>query len=295
MKEQDIFHENIAPSELTNVNFCTFIDDCSYTPNHWHRSIEIKYMLEGTIYNSFEGKTYKLTSGKCLIINSNVVHSDKSMEYSRYILLHIPINFLEKYIPDIRQLRFEINEDDNDYQNLAKINTLKQMLAQMKDLYDTQNKGFLLKFNGLLFNVLSLLYTDFSKQISKSNIEMEQKDFARLDKILQYINKNYNRPISLDEIASVVVFSPAYFCRFFKRYMGTSFLEYQNEIRLSFIYRDIIGTKEPVYQILEKHGFTNYKIFRRMFYENFGTTPLKIRQQVTSSSYKSKKDVKYTR
>ena len=252
-------------------------------------------MLEGTIYNSFEGKTYKLTSGKCLIINSNVVHSDKSMEYSRYILLHIPINFLEKYIPDIRQLRFEINEDDNDYQNSAKINTLKQMLAQMKDLYDTQNKGFLLKFNGLLFNVLSLLYTDFSKQISKSNIKMEQKDFARLDKILQYINKNYNRPISLDEIASVVVFSPAYFCRFFKRYMGTSFLEYQNEIRLSFIYRDIIGTKEPVYQILEKHGFTNYKIFRRMFYENFGTTPLKIRQQVTSSSYKSKKDVKYTR
>lgn len=280
MSTPDVFHENISHSELTNVNFCTYIDDCSYTPNHWHRSIEIKYMLEGTIFNYYEGKIYKLVPGKCTIINSNVIHSDKSMEYSRYILLHVPLTFMEKFIPDIRNLRFELNEYDNDYQNLAKIDKLKKMLLKMKELNDKQEKGFLLQFNSLLFSILSLLYTDFSKQVIKSHLETEQKDFDRLDKILQYINQNYDRPISLEEIANVVVFSPAYFCRFFKRYMGTSFLEYQNEIRLSFIYRDIIGTKEPVYKILEKHGFTNYKIFRRMFNEHFGSTPLKIRQHI---------------
>lgn len=280
MEKQNVIHENISPSELTNVNFCTYIDDCSYTPNHWHRSIEIKYMLEGTIFNNLEGKTYKLVPGKCIVINSNVIHSDKPMEYSRYILLHVPLNFLEKFMPDVRNLRFDINEDDNDSQNLEKINKLKKMLLRMKTINENKEKGFLLEFNSLLFGVLSMLYNEFSRQVIKTHLETEQKDFDRLDKILQYINENYNRPIALDEIANVVVFSPAYFCRFFKRYMGTSFLEYQNEIRLSFIYRDIIGTKEPVYKILEKHGFTNYKIFRRMFNEHFGTTPLKIRQHI---------------
>lgn len=280
MEKQNIIHENISPSELTNVNFCTYIDDRSYTPNHWHRSLEIKYMLEGTIINTLEGKSCKLIPGKCIIINSNVIHSDKSMEYSRYVLLHLPLEFLEKFMPDVRNLRFDINEDDNDSQNLEKINKLKKMLLRMKTINENKQKGFLLEFNSLLFSVLSLLYTSFSKQVIKNHAETEQKDFDRLDKILQYINQNYARPISLDEIAGVVVFSPAYFCRFFKRYMGTSFLEYQNEIRLSFIYRDIIGTREPVYKILEKHGFTNYKIFRRMFNEHFGTTPLKIRQQI---------------
>ena len=54
--------------------------------------------------------------------------------------------------------------------------------------------------------------------------------------------------------------------------MGITFLEYQNEYRLSFIYRDLITTRDPVHVILERHGFINYKLFRRMFLEHFGNT-----------------------
>ena len=56
---------------------------------------------------------------------------------------------------------------------------------------------------------------------------------------------------------------PGYFCRFFKKCMGVTFLEYQNELRLSYIYRDLITTEDSVRDILERHGFTNYKLFRR--------------------------------
>lgn len=61
--------------------------------------------------------------------------------------------------------------------------------------------------------------------------------------------------------------------------MGITFLEYQNEYRLSFIYRDLITTRDPVHVILERHGFINYKLFRRMFLEHFGNTPTQIRNQ----------------
>lgn len=60
--------------------------------------------------------------------------------------------------------------------------------------------------------------------------------------------------------------------------MGTTFLEYQNELRLSHIYQDLIETDDPVNVILERHGFTNYKLFRRMFKETFGDTPTQIRK-----------------
>lgn len=62
--------------------------------------------------------------------------------------------------------------------------------------------------------------------------------------------------------------------------MGITFLEYQNEYRLSFIYKDLINTKAPVHVILERHGFTNYKLFRRMFQEHFGCTPTKVRENM---------------
>ena len=60
--------------------------------------------------------------------------------------------------------------------------------------------------------------------------------------------------------------------------MGITFLEYQNELRLSYIYQDIISTDDSIKDILERHGFTNYKLFRRTFFEHFEATPTEIRK-----------------
>ena len=54
-------------------------------------------------------------------------------------------------------------------------------------------------------------------------------------------------------------------------------MEYQNELKLSYIYRDLISTDDKISEILEKHGFTNYKLFRRMFAKHFSATPSKVR------------------
>lgn len=61
--------------------------------------------------------------------------------------------------------------------------------------------------------------------------------------------------------------------------MGLTFLEYQNELRLSRIYQDLITTEDTLQQILERHGFTNYKLFRRMFAEHFQATPSQVRKK----------------
>ena len=60
--------------------------------------------------------------------------------------------------------------------------------------------------------------------------------------------------------------------------MGITFLEYQNELRLSHIYRDLLTTDDAIHLILERHGFTNYKLFRRMFFEHFEMTPTEVRK-----------------
>lgn len=114
-------------------------------------------------------------------------------------------------------------------------------------------------------------------------MSLQKKDLDRLNFVLNYIAENYQRPISLDEIAGVAYLQTGYFCRFFKKKMGVTFLEYQNEYRLSFIYKDLINTKDPVHIILERHGFTNYKLFRRMFQEHFGCTPTKVRKNTQNA------------
>ena len=51
--------------------------------------------------------------------------------------------------------------------------------------------------------------------------------------------------------------------------METTYLEYLNSYRLSRIYRDLIATDLPVGTLAEKHGFTNDKLFHRLFRERF--------------------------
>lgn len=119
---------------------------------------------------------------------------------------------------------------------------------------------------------------NFSIRVVHSNQSQHNKDRARLDTILDYIAQNYRRHVNIEEIAGIAYLQPGYFCRFFKKCMGITFLEYQNELRLSFIYLDIISTDDSIKDILERHGFTNYKLFRRMFFEHFKATPTEVRK-----------------
>lgn len=127
------------------------------------------------------------------------------------------------------------------------------------------------------------LYHNFSTRIFRSNLNQKNKDLDRLNKVLTYTSQNYNRPISLDEISEIAFLETGYFCRFFKKYMGITFLEYQNEIRISHIYHDLLSTDDKIKDILDRHGFTNYKLFRRMFFEHFNTTPSQLRKKSSAS------------
>ena len=62
--------------------------------------------------------------------------------------------------------------------------------------------------------------------------------------------------------------------------MGITYTNYLNDLRLSKIRDDLVDTDLPVKLILEKHGFSNYKLFRKMFSETFGCTPTTYRKKL---------------
>ena len=184
------------------------------------------------------------------------------------------------YIPSHWHRAVEILYQTKDPVKKTKLDMLKTTLEQMQIIDDIRPDGFILRFNSLIFELLFQLYHNFGVKIFQSDLSQQKKDLDRLNLVLNYISENYRYPISLDEIAGVAYLQTGYFCRFFKKKMGVTFLEYQNEYRLSFIYKDLINTKAPVHVILERHGFTNYKLFRRMFQEHFGCTPTKVRENM---------------
>ena len=69
-----------------------------------------------------------------------------------------------------------------------------------------------------------------------------------------------------------------YFCRFFKKHMGMSFLQYLNDVRAAHIYQDLQNSNAPISEIMEENGFTNQKLFNKTFKALYGSTPSSVRR-----------------
>ena len=103
------------------------------------------------------------------------------------------------------------------------------------------------------------------------------KHLPRFKELLDFVEINYRERISLKDAASFVALNPEYFCRTFKKFTGFTFMEYVNMVRLAHIHKDILDTNDSITAIQERHGFTNNKVFSRMFKESYGCTPSKLR------------------
>ena len=118
--------------------------------------------------------------------------------------------------------------------------------------------------------------SDFSKLNNDGKNQTE--NFYRITKIISYVEKNYKNQITMKDVSDLVLVSPEYLCRFFKKYTGQSFFEYLMTYRISKFYDDFLNTDKKIAVLLEENGITNYKVFLREFKKIYGKTPSQIRK-----------------
>lgn len=180
----------------------------------------------------FGEKKILLEKDDCIVINSKTVHSTKCMHENSAILMQLPYAFLTKYIPDISSLFFDVAVHPIDRIVQTKVLHLKETLQQMRIAFEIASSGIVLRFHSLLFDFLYQLYHNFKVEVPASSIDLRSKNLARLEPIIKYTDTHHSEHISIADIASIANLQPEYFCRFFKKNMGTTYLEFLNEIRI---------------------------------------------------------------
>lgn len=284
-KEQ-VSYEVIPVNEGTGVRFYTSKDPGSYVPTHWHDALEIVYLQSGTLRFTVEGRTVQLQPGQCILVNSNIFHSSLCTAPNTSIVFQIPLSLLNLVIPNMYCTEFQLeNRGLPAAEHEKNLKKFKETLCKMQMLNDERPDGGMLLFNSLLYDLLFQLYRNFRVSAAGgSGAENKTETLRRLTVILNYTAQNYTRTIPLQEVAGIAAMQQNYFCRFFKKNMGCTFLEYQNNLRLSYILRDLIQTEDSISSILERHGFKNYKLFNRMFHEKFHMTPTQARKNLRQAA-----------
>lgn len=111
---------------------------------------------------------------------------------------------------------------------------------------------------------------------------MEKGDDKRVEgikKTLTYIRENYKEKIYIRDLAKQVCMNEQYFCRFFKKAIGRSPIEYVNEYRVKQSLRLLEETDLPITEVCLECGYNNLGNFLREFRKYTDTTPLQYRKK----------------
>lgn len=289
MNHTAVAYETIKIDTDVDMRYSCCTDYGYFVPMHWHDSIEVLYILDGETTVNIDQQLFTLHQNEYIILDSKVIHSTSCKTFSHFLIIQIPYRFLKTYIPDIDYIHFQnicsvpASFSDRESSNcvipeVSILEELRSILEQLVLLWNTKPQGYPLKYYSYIFDLLYIMNTHFKTEISQSEYHQSEKYMERLTSVMSYVKQHYTEAVSLQDISDYLALNPAYFTRFFKKYMGMTFTEYLNSIRLRHIYEDVLSTDLPIQTILEKNGFTNYKLFMRMFRETYGGTPSQKRK-----------------
>ena len=106
----------------------------------------------------------------------------------------------------------------------------------------------------------------------------KEKSGGLMEQAKDYINQNYHRDISLDDVSRRVGISPYYFSKIFKEDTGEGFIEYLTRIRLEKA-KDLLATTEhSMKEICSMVGYGDPNYFSRSFKKNVGLTPTEYKE-----------------
>ncbi len=142
-------------------------------------------------------------------------------------------------------------------------------------------------------SVIELMLVLHDLSISRGIITLSDPGFSnnfissnhsrRLEKAFEYMNNNYDKPITLQAVSKLVNMTEVSFSRFIKKRTGITFIDSLNSIRLGHASRMLIETTHSIAEISYDCGFNNISNFNRIFKKKKGYTPTEFRQNFSGN------------
>ncbi|NNU91314.1 MULTISPECIES: AraC family transcriptional regulator [Anoxybacillus] len=256
-----------------------------YIPLHWHDELQFILVIKGQSIFQVNGENIVVGEGEGLFINSGCLHMAKDMDDSNcaYICLNVSPSFIlsqelyatyvTPYIQatNLSYLQLHPNElwGKNILDAVRKINEL----IRKKSLYYELDIFIQLTFiwKNLVMNGFQLKYE-----------RMEMLKSHRMKQMLDWIHTHYADKILLEDIARAGQLSRSECCRYFKKFLKKTPLNYVIEYRIQksliLLQKDHLNVTEVAYQV----GFNSTSYFIDRFRKYMKMTPLSYKKRMSN-------------
>ncbi|MFJ8258404.1 helix-turn-helix domain-containing protein [Peribacillus asahii] len=248
-----------------------------YIPLHWHEEIQFVLIVKGAATFQINEEKLVVREGNGLFINSGCLHMAKENNQSGcvYICLNVSPHFVlpqelyttyvYPYIQATNLPYLYVDANERWGKNILEaIVNINQWIQQKSPYYEIDiTVQLTLIWQNLIINGFQLEY---------NQTEMLKND--RMKQMLNWIHLHYAEKIMLDDIARAGQLSRSECCRYFKRVLKTTPLNYVMDYRiqksLSLLQQAESNVTEVAYQV----GFNSTSYFIDKFRKSMNMTPL---------------------
>lgn len=249
-------------------------------------------IVSGDVYDAIEGAIsqagymQELLKDKFYMGEKWVAHASvtKKIEYSRKDLENKYWEQLDFELANQMQSAVETIHDMLDEMEREHYESERVFLTSQRILQDLEQYGYL---DSKQFNVLKEQMRDYEvfgqyrnlilelchKKVQDIRKNEKKQYSANITRVIEYVNQNYAKDISLEKCAELVECSYTSLSKEFKKETGMRFVEYLNQQRVNKAKSLLIRNEISMKEIVEAAGFRNYNYFFKVFKEIVGVTP----------------------
>lgn len=277
--EYDLTYNDFNPT-VFYVSKCKMIKNGVY---HDHDYAELAYILSGKGKYLVDGKEYDVEAGDLVICNPGVKHTH-IVTNTKEPTIEFIAGFTDFHFKNMAQNSIELEGGACIIHTTAE---LKQDLTMhcyaIIAEKESCNPGKYFMFKARLMQMLLLIMReiliDEDYEQTGCDFESYNKNYA-VKRIVKYLNENYNKKISLEQIAHNMYLSPVYISKIFKEETGESPINYLIKIRLEKA-RDILikSNDTSIKSIANEVGYEDAYHFSKLFKKYYGISPLYYRKR----------------
>ena len=253
-----------------------------YNQWHFHPEIELIYIHKGKGTRFIGTDVHRFERGELFLFGSNLAHmwrcdpeyfSESSKLKAEVTIIYFHHDFLGDKFFDIPELKNIESLLEKAKQGIKITGNTK---LQVKDLVNKLSEAKGLDRITCLLTILEKIAGSKEKQYISPiyhEVKIEKSEANRLNKVFQYVSDNFQRKITLSEIASVANLSAKAFCRYFKSKTRKTFYDFLLEVRVAHACHLLMEKDMSINEICYDSGFNNLSNFNRYFKKIMNKAP----------------------
>ena len=240
-------------------------------PIHWHKEIELIYVLEGNLSINVNGAFRSLASDSFLLINSAENHS-MTAESAKCLILDISYEFAQQFDSGLYHSIFEV---------VAGSGAEEEIHNYLWQLSKTVNENELpaLRQFSLITEIMHVLLVQCRHE--NPNVSTENSNIkSRFIKLaLEYIDRNYREEIVEKALAESFGVNYVHFGKVFRDETGMLFQDYLVKIRLEHAMDALMNQHMSIEDAAKAGGFPSKRTFIAKCKRVYGITPFQLIKQ----------------